>query len=520
MNHTSDVQYITHGRRWARGLNKYEDQGINEFRLILIVTSIVGAVIGLGISLVSQASWTGYLVGAMLGVVVGFLVGRGFAQIWIPHRWEEMLGKELERRGQTQQHVRETEGFRTEQTQMHPDIFTTLFSLGMINKRRLDMASNRLYLADVGFNDNFIYDTQSAGHNRKIFWKLNVQGAPSINIISIPYRLENTTVEVAGIPVMGEDEGDFRKRAWIKVGYRVWVQLEIDRERVEQFVQVREPLRVVKNIVLTSAREILPFQRYEDVLLATTGSQLGQRVKSYLDQADLGLNVAGVRIEEIEGSKELDQSLAQSFERLQMAKDRQQIAVSLSQMDDHLVQLMHEYEGNQAALEFRSRAASRMVEALLATGIPPQQLYGATQAEARVLNQGDSLPALMAEATKEQIGKEPQVSSQPDCPKIPAGLTHKQRLQWEAQELETRLPHVFRGLNNAEDRFEFTLENGQSLIIIFPAPQTMRPCVYLDSQTWTDKYRVLRDDIYDLSYGRLTVCELYYETLKLLEKQA
>lgn len=517
MNKVSDVRYITQGRRWARGLNKYEDQGINEFRLILAVTSIVGAVIGLGIALVTQPPWYGYLVGAMLGVLVGFLVGRGFAQLWIPHRWEEMLGEELERRGAAKQHVRETEGFRAEQTHMHPDIFTLLFSLGMIHKRRLDMASNRLYLADVGFNDNFIYDTQSAGHNRKVFWKLNVQGAPPINVVSIPYRLDNTTVEVAGIPVMGEDEGDYRKRSWIKVGYRVWVQLEIDRDRVEQFVQVREPMRIVKNIVLTAAREILPFQKYEDVLLATTGNQLGQRVKGYLDQADLGLNVAGVHIEEIEGSKELDQSMAQSFERLQLAQDRQQIAVSLSQMDDHLVQLMHEYEGNQAALEFRSRAATRMVEALLATGIPPQQLYGATQAEARALKQEGSLPELMAEAVKE-IEPPQKTGSKPECPKIPDGLAHKQRLQWEAQELEARLPHVFRNFNSAEDRFEFNLESGQNLVIIFPAPHTMRPCVYLDSQSWTDKYRSLQDDVYDLSYGRVTICELYYETVKLLEK--
>ncbi len=520
MNQASDVHYITHGRRWARGLNKYEDQGINEFRLILTVTSIVGAVIGLGITLATQAPWYGYLIGALLGTVVGFLAGRGFAQLWIPHRWEEMLGKELERKGATKQHVRETEGFRAEQTHMHPDIFTTLFSLGMIKKRRLDMASNRLYLADVGFNDNFIYDAQSAGHNRKLFWKLNVQGAPPINVVSIPYRLENTTVEVAGIPVMGEDEGDFRKRSWIKVSYRVWVQLEIDRECVEQFVQVREPMRVVKNSVMTAAREVLPFQRYEDVLLAVTGDQLGQRVKTYLDQADLGLNITGVRIEEIEGSKELDQSLAQSFERLQLAKDRQQIAIGMSQMDDHLVQLMHEYEGNQAALEFRSRAATRMVEALLAAGIPPQQLYGATQAEARVLKQEDSLPALMVEAVKEQMGNEGPKIAKPECPKIPDGLSYKQRLQWEAQELEARLPHVFRGLNIAEGRFEFNLESGQALVIIFPAPQTTRPYVYLDNQTWTDKYRALRDDIYDLSYGRVTICELYHETLKLLEKPA
>ncbi len=515
MKKVSDVRYMTYGRRWARGLNKYEDRGISEFRLILIITSAVGAVLGLGIGFVMQAPWYGYLIGAALGVGVGFLAGRGFAQFWIPHRWEEMLGVELERRGRSRQHIRETEGFRPEQTKPHFDIFTALFSLGMVKKQHLDMDSNRLYLADVGFNESFIYDTQSAGHNRKVFWKLNVEGAPPINVLSIPYRLEDTTVEVSDIPVMGEDESDFRKCSWIKVGYRMWVQLEIDRERVEQFVQVREPLRVVKNVVVSAAREVLPFQRYEDVLLAVTGNQLGQRVKAYLDQADLGLNIAGVHIEEIEGSKELDQNLMESFQRLQLVQDRQEIAMGLSQMDDHLVQLMYEYEGNQAALESRSRAATRMVEALLATGIPPQQLYSATQAEARALKQEDCLPELMAKVVKEI---EPPTSEKPECPKIPPDLSHQQRLRWEAQELEQRLPYVFRGLNSAEDRFEFRLESGQTLVVIFPAPQTMRPCVYLDNQTWTEKYRALWDDIYDTSYGRVTICELYYNTLRLLEK--
>jgi hypothetical protein len=516
MEKIADVKYVTYGRRWARGLNKYEDQGINEFRIILVISSSLGAIIGLGVSIWMQLTWDRYLLAVSLGVVGGFLLGRGFAQIWIPHRWEEMLVEELERSGRSRQHIRETMGFRSEQTHLHPDIFTALFSLGMIKKRRLEMNSDRMYLADVGFNELFIYDVQSAGHSRKVFWKLNVHGAPPINVLSIPYRLDDTTVEVQGIPVVGEDETDFRKRTWIKVSYRVWVQLEIDRERVEQFVQVREPLRVVKDIVTTAAREVLPFQRYEEVLLANTARELEKRVMAYVEQTSLGLDIKGVRIEEIEGSKELDQSMMDSFQRLQLAKDRQAIAVGLSQMDDSIIQLMYEYEGNQAALEYRSRAATRVVEALLATGIPPQQLHGAVQAEARMLRQEGSLPELMGEAVR--AIETPVKDTKPDCPEIPKDLTYKQRLQWEAQVLEERLPHVFSGLNPAEGRFEFRLETGQALVIIFPAPQTTRPFVYLDNQTWTDKYRALWDDVYDTSYERTTICKLYHDTLKLLEK--
>jgi hypothetical protein len=517
MKSSSSINYIDHGRRWARGLNKLEDRGIREFRIILILTTLLGCLAGLGVAVWVQLPWYGYIIGGGLGIFAGFLVGRGFAQLWVPHRWEEMLGAELERQGPTKQHVRQTEGFRKEQTRPHPDIFTTLFTLGMIRKRRLDMEPDRLYLADVGFNEIFIYDTQLARDNRKLFWKLNVRRVPVIKVLSIPYRLKNTTVEATGIPVMGENDEDSRRSLWIKVSYRVWVQLEIERERVRQFVQIAEPMRVVKNIVLTAAREVLPFQRYEDVVLAATSNQLGQRVKMYLDQAELGLRIAGVHIEEIEGSKELDESLQESFNRFRLAEDRQAIAVSLSQMDDHLIQLMHEYEGNQAALEFRSRAATRMVEGLLAAGIPAKQLYGVTQAEARALDKNESLPELMTEAV-EAIEGEQEIKMEPDCPDIPPDLTHSERLEWEAQELEKRLPHIFRGFNIAEDRFEFDLASGQLLVIIFPAPKTTRPHVYIDSQSWTEKYRALWDDVYDVSYERVTVCELYHQTLKLLEK--
>lgn len=96
MSDPTGFNYITRGRRWARGWNRYEARTMNWLFGILTVSTILGLIAGLVIGIRLQFSpWPILLTVVILGLVA-LLIGIAIAKTVIPFIWDTMLTKELE----------------------------------------------------------------------------------------------------------------------------------------------------------------------------------------------------------------------------------------------------------------------------------------------------------------------------------------------------------------------------------------------------------------------------------------
>jgi len=215
-----------------------------------------------------------------------------------------------------------------------------------------------------------------------------------------------------------------------------------------------------------------------------------------------------VDVEGIKGSKQLAENLQQSFGRLLEASDRREIALQFASMDKEVFQRLLEAEEPKAALEFRARAANQMMEALLASGLNPVQLYQTTGQVAQDIGQPDSLAHQIAGQAFKQI----EAGDWPPL-KIPQNISHEKRLKWERQVVQQRVPTQLQESGSAPDTFTFLLETGDKLEIIWSAPE-FPPQVYINGQDRRSDYVVLSPGIYD--YPKTTVWDLYLETRRLL----
>ena len=96
MSDPSGFNYITRGRRWARGWNRYEARTMNWLLGILIISTILGLIAGFVLGTWLQLSLWLIL---LTVIVVGFgalLIGIAIAKAVIPFTWDTMLTRELE----------------------------------------------------------------------------------------------------------------------------------------------------------------------------------------------------------------------------------------------------------------------------------------------------------------------------------------------------------------------------------------------------------------------------------------
>jgi hypothetical protein len=399
-----------------------------------------------------------------------------------------------------------------DQTLLRPEVFTTIYpfitplTLGLLKVYRLDLEPERMYLADVGFNDVFVYDRESARDRRKLFWKLNLASAPPMDAMSMPRRLA-VAVDIKEIPNFDPQFG--QQGGWVKIDYHLLIQLEVTRDRAGQVRHATNPLSTVRNAALRAARQILPFTPYQEALIATVEQRLQQSISGDPNVLLTGLKVVLVDVEGVEGSHKLDDKLQESFDRMLQAKDRREIAVQFASMDRDVFQRMLEVDAPaSAALEFRARAANQMVEALLVSGLNPVQAYSATAQVARDIGTTDSLAYQVAANTFKQIKVEDWPTLQ-----VPQGKSHEERLKWERQVAQQRVPMQLQDSDNRLDIFTFVLETNDRLEVIWSAPE-FPPQIYVNGEDRRSNYIVLSPGIYE--YSKTTIWDLYLETRRIL----
>ena len=381
--------------------------------------------------------------------------------------------------------------------------FVTPATLGLLKLYELDMKPDHIYLVDVGFNEIFVYDRVSARSRSKLFLKLNLDNAPGLEAVMVSKYI-NVSVQLTGMPSFDSDFG--KRGGWITMDYTVMVGMEIDRHSVATLRHISNPLTTIKNAALRAGRQILPFQSYQEALLATAAGQIESAIASDPKVQATGLRVTTVEVEGINGSKQLAETMQQSFGRLLQAKDRRAIALEFASMDKEQFQMMLEAESPKAALEFRSRAANQMMEALLASGMNPAQLYMTTGQVAKDVGQSDSLAYMVASETFKQIeaGDWPALQ-------IPTAVPHSERLKWERQVIAERVPAQLQ--EDVGDTFAFTLETGDTLKINWNSKE-FPPEVYINGQNRAGEIIPLSPGVYQ--YDKTTVWDLYLAARRLL----
>lgn len=381
--------------------------------------------------------------------------------------------------------------------------FVTPATMGLLKLYELDMKQDHIYLVDVGFNEIFIYDRVSARSRTKLFLKLNLNNAPGLEAVMVPKRFD-VQVQLTGMPSF---DGEFGERGgWVTMDYTVRVSLEVDRQTVSILCHTSNPLTTVKNAALRAGRQILPFQSYQESLLATAASDIEAVITNDPKVRETGLNVASVEVEGVSGSKQLADTMQQSFGRLLQAKDRRSIALEFADMDKEQFQMMLEAENPHAALEFRSRAANQMMEALLASGLNPAQLYMTTGQVAKDVGQRNSLAGQVASQSFKLIGAGDWPTLQ-----IPQNVSHEDRLKWERQVMTERVPAQLQ--DDTGDTFAFELEPGETLKIVWDA-KAFAPQIYIDGKDRSADFVSLSPGVYQ--YNETTVWSLYMEARKLL----
>ena len=96
MSDSLRLNYITSGSRWARGWGHYEARTVRWLLIILLVSALLGLVVGIVLSLLLHfAGWV--IVGAILASIILFVfLGVVFCKAIIPFVWSAMQTRDLE----------------------------------------------------------------------------------------------------------------------------------------------------------------------------------------------------------------------------------------------------------------------------------------------------------------------------------------------------------------------------------------------------------------------------------------
>lgn len=379
----------------------------------------------------------------------------------------------------------------------------TPLSFGLVKAYRLPMEEGSIYLVDAGFNDTFIYDVRSAGHRDKYFWKLNLQENPILQAKRIPSEFD-ISIEVPEIPSF-DPQFDTRG-GWITMKYNVRARLRVRPEAIGQLHQAANPLTTVQNAVRRTVRQQLPFVRYEEALIASCEEEVERQLLRDESVKATGLELVAIEIEAVEGSKTLNESLQESFQRLSEARDKRDIALEFKELDESTYTLMLEYEAPEKALEVRTRVKDQMLEAMLTSGRSLHEIASVAGWAAENIEENEGLAAEIGVEALKRIEEWP-------TPQIPTGVSHAERLQWERELLKERVPAQFKTTGGSSDTFLFELETGDELKIIWWA-QEPPPEVLINDIDRRADFASLRKGVFN--YDRVTAWDIYWETRKIL----
>lgn len=405
--------------------------------------------------------------------------------------------------------IKDTQLYREDSLVLaYPFVMTT--TLGLLKLYRLELELDRIYLVDVGYNEVLVYDRESARHHSKLLWKLNLDDAPQMQVISYPRRFD-IGIDVDKIPSF---DPQFSERGgWVTMDFRIRVQVQADRNNISKLRHSTSPLTTIQNSAARAARRYLPFTSYQEALIATSE----QEIQAYIINDDrvkaTGLEVLFVEIEGVEGSKQLADVMQQSFGRVLTASDRRQAALMFADMDRDVFQRMIEGEEPHAALEFRSRAGNQMLEAMLASGMNPIDAYKMVGSIARDIGNTDQESQGFAKVIASEAFEMIDVGTWPAL-QVPTSLSsHLDRLKWEHEIVLERVPTQVQQGDETSDTFAFVLKPDTKLEIIWSV-KDFPPQIYVNGKDCSSEYVILAPGIYD--YHHTTVWDLYLETRKRL----
>lgn len=388
---------------------------------------------------------------------------------------------------------------------------------GCLLAQEITMEPDRLYLVDV-FEDNeyFVYDRESVKSGKKYLYKIKDYKLEYIE--SIPQAF-NVTVQIKGVPcfdpAFGKNAG-----AWVKLDYSVRVLLNISREtigRVREEVK-KDPLRTIQNKLSDAARSTLVHLSYDKALTGQTEEKLVDWVRGYREVVETGLTVERVDIEEVEGSKKVDESFQGQFNRLLEAKDKSDIAMIFKQLDDEAINAYLTLGGLPDAgniMMARNRITQQMLTAMLADGKPVMQAYqqvlqGIDRTKSNIAVEPDKKP--LQNNVAEHLFDQIKDADWPEL-EIPETKTHAERLKWERGIFDARIPQW---LTNDADEKLFTLKVGKEndMMQIRWDDKTAVPQVWLNGKSRQDDYAILSSAAWDSK--KRTLWDVYRATWRLL----
>lgn len=89
------INYVTAGRLWARGWNKYEARTVNWLIAILVGAVILGILAGIIFGMLLDLPLLASILIALFCMVVSLLIGIFIAKAVIPFVWDSLLTKDL-----------------------------------------------------------------------------------------------------------------------------------------------------------------------------------------------------------------------------------------------------------------------------------------------------------------------------------------------------------------------------------------------------------------------------------------
>ncbi len=383
-----------------------------------------------------------------------------------------------------------------------------LLTLGLIKVYSLSMEDGRVYLADLGYNESSIYDVASAGHNQKYFWKLNIgeNPPPKVEWIEKEFAVE---IQLNEIPTFDAQYGG--KGGWITVDYTVMVTVAVDRETAIMLHQQVNVLQSVEQAALDAARAVLPMASYESAITAQLKDQIsGHVMRNKLVQKS-GLAVVDVAIKGVKGSSALSNSLRDSFQRILTAKDEVEVANVWQEVDEDVFTKYLSKMAPEEALKLRGRSADRMVEAMMLSGMKPEQIVARAGQGAK--NSADEMYIAndTARAAFEQVESWPPLTP----PSVADGF--EARLKWEHDVLEDRIPHMLSQREHDPQVFEIQMDNGKDLKITWLAAEDVPEVELGGFVVSVSKYPFLQQHLFEAD--NTTVWQIFERTRKLLSQE-
>ncbi|HCR55206.1 MAG TPA: hypothetical protein DIW27_12370 [Cytophagales bacterium] len=388
---------------------------------------------------------------------------------------------------------------------------------GCLFAQEITMEPDRFYLVDV-FEDNeyFVYDRESVKSGKKYLYKIKDYKLEYIE--SIPQAF-NVTVQIMGVPCF---DPAFGKNAgtWVKLDYSVRILLSVSREmlgRVREEVK-KDPLRTIQNKLSDAARSTLAHLSYDKALTGQTEEKLVDWVRGYKEVIETGLTVERVDIEEIEGSKKVDEAFQGQFNRLLEANDKSDIAMMFKQLDDEAINAYLTLGGLPDAgniMMARNRMTQQMLTALLADGKSVMQAYqqtlqGIDRTKSNIAVEPENKP--LQNSTAEHLFDQIKDVDWTQL-EIPNTKKHTERLKWERDVFMERVPQWL--TDDADEKlFVLKVGKGNDMLQIRWDDKDAPPQVWLNGRPRQDDYAILSPSAWDPA--KRTLWDVYLATWRLV----